>query len=192
MKHEIIIGAKPEGFVPAEDMTPFYTVRQETMSLLTGGILKPTPVGIRFAGYFRFTGPDSTAEERESAVKALEYGLMTAQFRLTDLTEIRFQPLYTERKEEFIREANEALVQSDSPYQLTEVIFTYADYCVKDDNSSQSTGRYTGFIMGQSGTRQITVHKPKGIPGEWQCVCGVWSTPGDVCETCGIARPATE
>lgn len=185
MKHEILIKKLPKNFSPTPDMLPFHIVRQEKMTLLLNNILTPSTVGIRYAGYFSYTGEGSVAD----ALEALKYGLMTAQFHLSSATEIDFQPLFTEHREELIAEANTALVHSESPFQLDEVVFGYADYCVHDGSYGASTQRYTGFVIGQSVTHTVTVHKPKEIPGEWQCVCGAYSARGDKCEECGIARP---
>ncbi len=185
MQHEILIEKLPDHFSPAPDMLPFHIVRQEKMTLLTNNILTPSTVGIRYMGYFHCTGAEDTVQ----ALEALQYGLMTALFHLSSPAEIDFQPLFTERKEELITEANAALEQSESLIRLDEVVFGYADYCVHEGSYGQSTQRYSGFIMGQNATRQVTVHKPKGIPGEWQCVCGAYSAPGETCEECGIARP---
>lgn len=185
MKHEILIKKLPKNFSPAPNMLPFHIVRQEKMTLLVNNILTPSTVGIRYAGYFSYTGEGSEA----NALEALKYGLMTAQFHLSSATEIDFQPLFTERREELIAEANAALVQSESLFQLDEVVFGYVDYCVHDGSYGASTQRYSGFVIGQSATHNVTVHKPKGIPGEWQCVCGAYNAPGDKCEECGIARP---
>ena len=124
MKHEILIKKLPKNFSPAPDMLPFHIVRQEKMTLLVNNILTPSTVGIRYAGYFRCTGEGSEAD----ALEALKYGLMTAQFHLSSAAEIDFQPLFTKRKEELIAEANAALVQSESPFQLDEVVFGYTDY----------------------------------------------------------------
>jgi len=191
LKHTIIIEKLPEGFVPAPDMLPFTAVRHEKMSLPENGILSVRTVGVRCLGYFRplKAEPVKAADVPDSAaLDALNYGLMTAQFRLSgtpdDLAE-----LFTTRQAELTAEANAALEQSESPVRLDEVVFAYADYCVHDGSYGTSAQRYSGFVIGQKSTRQITAHKPKGIPGEWQCVCGAFSAPGECCEECGIRRP---
>lgn len=186
MKHEIVIGQFPADFAPQKDMLPFTIVRQEKMTLLSGGVLTPSTVGIRCAGYFRCSGEGSP----EDALAALQYGLQTAQFHLSSPTEIDFPPLFTERKEELIAEANAALTVSESPFRLEEVVFGYVDWCVHDGSFGQSSQRYSGFIIGQNSTRQVTVHKPSGLKGEWQCVCGAYNGPRKrKCGECGIFRP---
>ena len=186
MKHTIIIEHLPEGFVPSGDMLPFTTVRLEKMSLPENGILAVRTVGVRCLGYFRPVKADGISDS--TALDALTYGLTTAQFRLSctpdDLAE-----LFTARQADMIAEANAALGQSESPVRLDEVVFGYADICIHDGSYGASVQRYSGFVIGQKSTRQITVQKPKGIPGEWQCVCGAFSAPGEACEECGIRRP---
>lgn len=186
MKHTIMIEKLPEDFVPSEDMLPFSAVRLEKMSLPENGILAVRTVGVRCMGYFRPVKPDDVPDS--TAHEALVYGLTTAQFRLSgtpdDLAE-----LFTTRQDELITGANDALEQSESPVRLGEVVFAYADYCIHDGSYGASTQRYSGFVIGQKSSRQVTVHKPKGIPGEWQCVCGTYSAPGECCEECGIRRP---
>lgn len=186
MKHEILIGHLPEGFVPAEDLLPFYIVRQEKMALPADGILRPHTVGVRCAGYFRAVSDGSA--DKNGARDALSYGLMTAQFRLSGSPD-DFAELFTVRQGELIAEANAALEQSESPFRLETVVFGYADCCVHDGGFGQSSQRYSGFVIGQTSTRQVVVHKPKGIPGEWQCVCGAYSTDPERCEECKTARP---
>lgn len=187
MQHKILVEKLPEGFVSSADMMPFSAVRLEKMSLLTDGILSPRTVGVRCMGYFRaLRDGEPTAEE--SAKDALVYGLTTAQFRLSGVPE-DLGPLFTGRQDELLVCANEALEQSESPYRIGEVVFGYADYCVHDGSFGAATQRYSGFVIGRTSTRQVTVHKPKGIPGEWQCVCGAYSAPSECCEECGIRRP---
>lgn len=186
MEHKIIIESLPEGFAPAGDLLPFDTVRVEKMSLRKGKILVPHTVGVRCMGYFR---PVLTEEAGETAAQdALRYGLTTAQFRLSGTPE-ELEGLFLSRQEELLAEANAALAAAESPVRLEEVVFAYADYCVHDGSYGASTRQYSGFVIGQNATRQVTVHKARGIPGEWQCVCGAFSAPGECCEECGIRRP---
>ena len=187
MEHKVLIDKLPEGFAPSGDMLPFSTVRLEKMSLPANGILTPRTVGVRCMGYFcPFRGTEPTVEA--GTLDALTYGLTTAQFRLSR-TPDDFDTLFTSRRDELIAAANDALELSESPFRLGEVVFGYVDYCIHDGNYGVSTQRYSGFVIGQKSTRQVTVHKPKGIPGEWQCVCGAYSAPGEACEECGIRRP---
>lgn len=186
MEHKIMIENFPAGFSPAEDMQPFYAVRLEKMTLREGKILVPRTVGVRCAGYFR----PSFTEDVGAAVAhdALVYGLTTAQFRLSGTPE-ELGELFTVRCDEMISEANAALERSESPVRLEEVVFGYADYCLHDGSYGASSQQYSGFVIGASSTRQVTVHKPKGIPGEWQCVCGAYNAPAECCGECGIRRP---
>lgn len=186
MKHTILIKKLPEGFVPSGDMLPFTAVRVEKMSLPVNGILAVRNVGVRCLGYFRPVKaedvPDSTA------LDALTYGLTTAQFRLSCIPDDLVE-LFTTRQADMIAEANAALERSESPVRLGDVVFGYADVCIHDGSYGASTQRYSGFVIGQKSTRQVSVHRPKGIPGEWQCVCGAYSAPGECCEECGVRRP---
>ncbi len=186
MKHTVYISQAPDGFTPASDSHPFCIVRQEKAILPKDGILTAQPVGIRLIGHFRYTGEADV----ETARDALAYGLMMAQFRLQPPMEWDLGGIICDRHDELLTAANEALIESESPCQITEIIFTYADDCFHDGTTGQSTRRYSGFIMGGGGMQQIVVHKPKGIPGEWQCVCGAYTT-GDACNECGIIRPNT-
>ncbi len=206
MKHTTIVSRFPDGFSPTPGMQPFYLVRQEKMALREGGILATHSVGFRYAGYFRAVKASApkvclgglangvsaiTAAPAVTApdtLEALKYGLMTAQMRLMPPAELDLAPLFTDKKTELLATANEALAESDSPYRLDEVVFGLADTYILD-NANQPGQLYSGFIMGQSGMHQVTVHAPKGIPGEWQCVCGAYSGPGSACETCGLACP---
>ncbi len=183
MKHSVIIDKLPEGFIPG-DMQPFYIVRQEKMALREDGIFVTRMVGVRCAGYFAYSG--GAAEEAEEALK---YGLMTAQFRLCTPGELDLAPLLKERKNELIQAANDALAESESPYRIDALELAWADTCVHENEQGGGAQRYSGFVMGQNGMHNITVSEPKGVPGEWQCVCGAYSAPGDECEKCGLKRP---
>lgn len=186
MEHKIMTENLPEGFVPSDDMLPFYAVRLEKMTLREGKILVPRTVGVRCMGYFR---PEFLEEvTSDTAHEALVYGLTTAQFRLSATPE-ELAELFSSRQEEMIAQANAALERSESPVRLAEVVFGYADYCVHDGSYGASSQLYSGFVIGQSSTRQVAVNKPKGIPGEWQCVCGTYNAPAESCEECGIKRP---
>lgn len=186
MEHKVIIETLPVDYSPEGDMLPFYTVRLEKMSLRRGKLLVPHTVGVRCAGYFR---PLVLEEGAQSAAHdALAYGLTTAQFRLCGAPE-ELEELFTARREELIAQANDALADSESPIRLDGVVFGYADYCVHDGSYGASSQQYSGFVIGQKATRQVTVHKPTGIPGEWQCVCGAFNPPGAFCGECGIGRP---
>ncbi len=185
MTHTIHISSVPEDFTPTSDFHPFHIVRQEKAVLHRDGMLATQPVGIRMIGYFGYTGDVDAATANE----ALAYGLMRAQAGMQTPETWALGTILCTRKEELIAAANAALAESESPCRLTEVIFTYADDCFHDGGTGKSTQRYSGFIMGGNGMQQIIVHKPKGIPGEWQCVCGAY-TVGDVCGECGIPKPA--
>ncbi len=184
MIHTVYISCEPKAFTPSPDFHPFHIVRQEKAVLLRDGILAAQPIGIRLIGYFRYAGDI----DDKVAAEALAYGLMRANFRLQTPEKWDLGTILCARKEELIAAANAALADAESPCRLTEVVFTYADDCFHDGSTGQSTQRYSGFVMGGSGMQQIIYHKPKGIPGEWQCVCGAYTT-GDVCAECGIACP---
>lgn len=184
MKHEILMDLSNKEAKPKEGMHPFSHVWKEKKDVFTDGAAAPSSVGIRCGGYFRFRGGDSA----EQALTALRYGLETACFRLTAPTDAADPSLFAERAAELLAEINRALEDADSPFRFEELEFTQMDWCVQPQNSG--AGRYSGFIIGQTGTRQVTVHSPLGIEGEWQCVCGVYNAPRKrKCAECKIPRP---
>ena len=184
MIHEVILNRSPKEAKPQKEMYSFSHVWQEKKNILTDGTAVPSSVGIRCGGYFLFDGNGAISDAR----KALHYGLETACFRLSDAAVPVNISLFTQRTEDFLQEINRILEESESPFRIKALAFTQMDWCVQPQISG--AGRYSGFIIGQSGTREVTVHAPLGIEGEWQCVCGVYNAQKKrKCETCKIPRP---
>lgn len=180
MEHKIIIEQLPDGFSPADGMKKFNLFASRKMSLGTKKIPKLVTVGIHYAGWFSFTGDDA------SAVDALKYGLFQAQLTLGSGRRIDVDKLFTKKLPEVIAAANEALTLSESPCRITEVVFGFLEYCVPDEAAAP---RYEGIIIGKKASHRVLTYKPTGIDGEWQCVCGAFSPPDDVCTVCGLKKP---
>lgn len=186
MKHEILIKSLPCGVKPADGMLPFNIVRQNKMLLEGASVLQS--VGIRYAGWFGWTGEG----DEKTAQSALKYGLMQAQYTIGSSTEIDFDVLFTQRKDELIAAANAALTESESPIRLTDVLFSYLEYCVHDGSMGQKNQRYTGIMIGSFSSRTIVHHKSDG-GSQWQCVCGAYSSmDSDCCTDCKTPKPVYE
>lgn len=184
MQYETILNLSQKECRPKKGMLPFSHVWQENRTLLTDGILLPSAVGTRCGGYFCFSG-DGDAEQ---ALAALRCGLESAFFSLAGAAQTADASLFTERTGELLSEINRSLGNSDSPIRIEEILFAQADRYVRPQNPP--AGRYSGFIIGQSGTRQVTVYAPLGIEGEWQCVCGKYNEPKKrKCAGCRTSRP---
>jgi hypothetical protein len=183
MEHNIIIDKLPDGFVPGEGMKPFNLFAQRKMSL--GSKKKPmlTTVGIHYAGWFRASG------EETAAADALRYGLLNAQLALGNPRKIDFDTLFTKRLSEVIAAANEALTLSESPCRIEEIVFAFLEYCIPDE---AALPRYEGILIGKSASHRVLTYQPTGIEGEWQCVCGAFSPPQEICTSCGLKQPIIE
>ena len=184
MPYETILNLSKKECRPEKGMLPFTHVWQENKTLLTDGMAVPSAVGTRCGGYFLFSGEGDAGQ----ALAALRFGLESACFSLAGAAGIADASLFTDRCGEFLAEINRILEASDSPIRIGEILFAQADRYVRPQNPS--AGRYSGFVIGQSGTRQVTVHAPLGIEGEWQCVCGQYNEPGKhKCAGCRTPRP---
>ena len=185
MKHEIILRALPEG-TSHDGMLPFNIVRK--YKILPPGAKVMETVGLRYAGWFR------TAEEcdPDTAFSALKYGLMQAQYAIGSTDSVDCGTLFTERYDELIHAANEALVQSESPVRIAEVLFSYLEYCIHDGSMGQKNQRYTGIMISSSGSHTV-IHSKADSENQWQCVCGAFTDNGkSVCGDCGTERPVYE
>ena len=182
MKHTVEISSAPADFIPGEDMLPFAFVRQMKKTLPQGNILEAANIGLRVQGWFTYTGE----ADAETARQALEYGLTTAEQHLCQPLQVEFGDLFTNRLSELVQEANTCLETSESPVRLEQVVIRYLDWCRHKNTQNQ---RYMGFVIGASSTHTVVTYAPRGIEGEWQCVCGHYNAPGDACEKCDIPNP---
>jgi len=186
MTHEILIRRLPDDVKPDSDMIPFNIVRQN--KILPEGASVMMTVGLRYAGWFRCTG----AEDSKQARSALKYGLMQAQYTIGSFTEIDYDTLFTDRREELLAAANQALAESDSPVHLEEVLFSWLEYCLHDGSMGKKNQRYTGIMIGSSGSHTVVHHKADG-ENQWQCVCGAYTdNDKENCGDCGLPKPAYE
>lgn len=184
MEYELFLNRSPREAKPDGSRIPFSHVWQENRPAGTAGNPAAAAVGIRCGGYFRFSGTD----REEQALAALRYGLESAFFSLAGEAETADASLFTDQSGELLSEINRILEKADSPVRLEALEFFQADRYVRPQNPG--AGRYSGFIIGSGGTRQVTLHAPLGIEGEWQCVCGVYNAPRKrKCAECRIARP---
>lgn len=186
MKHEILIRRLPEGTKPGDGMIPFNIVRQN--QILPEGASVLVNVGLRYAGWFRCSG----AEDEKQARSALKYGLMQAQYTIGSSDSIDYDTLFTERREELIAAANDALVQSESPVRLEEVLFSWLEYCMHDGSMGKKNQRYTGIMIGSFGSHTMVHHKSDG-ENQRQCVCGAYTDRDrETCGDCGLPWPEYE